>query len=399
MAERSDARTVPDPPGLAGILAVIKRWRWMLVAATLAAGFAGYLTASSGEPTYESRAVLLVGPISTDLDTLRASGQLAQTYAELATSNPVLNATARRLGLRDARLSIEASANEVTRLLTVEVRDRDPQVAARVANAHAAELMRVAAGRRSAADGPGRMQVVDPAEPGEAGVGPGPGTIAALAALVGLLGALALALLLDRSGDAVRTAEDLEALTGTACVGSVGRGALRRDSSGRPIVERAPRSRAADEYRRLAARLTVTGRRSLLVLGMEDEAAAVALNLAAALKAGGARVAVVDVERRGLELANGAGAGRRNGSHGTGGSNALLERLAGETDVVLLHAPPIHRSPTGLRWAGLAEGTVLVAQRDRTARRELAATVESLVLVQANLVGTVLASSPSPLRR
>ena len=49
--------TLPAPAsGLSGFLAVVKRWRFMLVAAAVAAAAAGYITASRGEPQYESSA-------------------------------------------------------------------------------------------------------------------------------------------------------------------------------------------------------------------------------------------------------------------------------------------------------------------------------------------------------
>jgi Mrp family chromosome partitioning ATPase len=64
-----------------------------------------------------------------------------------------------------------------------------------------------------------------------------------------------------------------------------------------------------------------------------------------------------------------------------------------------MHAPPLQHSPDGLAWARAAEGTVLLAQRDRTVARDLRAATETLQLVQARLVGTVLAEPPAMLRR
>ena len=47
----------------------------------------------------------------------------------------------------------------------------------------------------------------------------------------------------------------------------------------------------------------------------------------------------------------------------------------------------------------MAEGTVLVAERERTTRRELVSALESLRLVDARLVGTVLTPPVPGLRR
>jgi hypothetical protein len=153
-------------PPLAGFLPVARRWRWMLLAAALAAGVAGYVTAAGSGRAYESRADILVGSVNTaDIDTLRASGQLAETYAELATSRPLLQATERRLGLRDVGSNITVTANPTTRLLTVAVRNADKKLAANIANTHAEELVGLAQRRRAEAEGPGTLQLVDPAVP------------------------------------------------------------------------------------------------------------------------------------------------------------------------------------------------------------------------------------------
>ena len=68
---------------LSGYLETARRWWWTLLIATWVAGLAGYIVATRIPPTYEARSTLLVGPIQGDLNTLRASGQLALTYAEL----------------------------------------------------------------------------------------------------------------------------------------------------------------------------------------------------------------------------------------------------------------------------------------------------------------------------
>jgi len=437
-----ESSTTTAAPGLAGFLAVVKRWRWMLIAATIAAALAGYLSASAGDAQYESRAVLLVGPINAGSDTLRASGQLAETYAQLATTQPVLAATGRRLGLTNIGVSITATASEVTRLLTIRVINSDPRLAAKIANTHANQLIDEAE-RRSAPTGDsaetgktdeknrgsedsGRLEIVDPAEPDDTPTGTAPAGIALLAAVAGLFGATMIALLLDRSGDTVNGPRDLEAATGVPCVGSLSRPALRLNRDEGPVVQRSPDSRAANEYRLLAAKLGASGGNSLLVMALDGDGSVLASNLAVALAAGGTRVALVDV---GLALGdpvamavNGAvpAVGRDNGQSpfampgvkilgapaveearaaGPDGPRALLDELESEVDVVLVHAPPFQRSPGGLPWARAVDGTLLVAQRDRTITRDLRTTVETLALVHATLVGTVLVAPPTPLHR
>ena len=76
---------------LSGYLAVAKRWWWTLLVATWVAAISGYVVASSIPPTYEAETQLLVGPYNTDVDTLRAAGNLVQTYADLVTTTPLLD--------------------------------------------------------------------------------------------------------------------------------------------------------------------------------------------------------------------------------------------------------------------------------------------------------------------
>jgi uncharacterized protein involved in exopolysaccharide biosynthesis len=85
---------------LTGYFAIVRRWWWTLLVATWIAGLSGYLLASQLPKVYEAEVRLLVGPINTDINTQRAAGQLAQTYAELITSGPVVETVIRDLGLK-----------------------------------------------------------------------------------------------------------------------------------------------------------------------------------------------------------------------------------------------------------------------------------------------------------
>jgi capsular polysaccharide biosynthesis protein/Mrp family chromosome partitioning ATPase len=422
-------------PGVAGFMKVVQRWRWMLLAATLAAGVAGYIGAARGAARYEARAVLLVGPLNVSKETL-AAGQLSLTYAELARTQAVLDATARRLRLEQIGPNVEASASAATRLLTIRVRDSNPVRAARIANAEAAELIRATEQPRRAGNaGASTLRIVDAARPSSAPTDPAPVAIAILSALVGLLTAVGLAVVVDRSGDTVKGPEDLEAATGVPCIGMLSRAALRRPRQGTPMVALEPHSRAADEYRLLAAKLAARGRQSLLVMSLDGDSGVMAGNLAVALTATGSHVALLDVgtpaaaerARQGTESdaddldapipVNGHKPNGHGPAHdgievlppvalaearraGPDGTRKLLERLEAEADVVLLYAPGPQRSPSGLAWARAADSTLLVAARDRTLSGDLRAAAETLQLVHARLLGTVLADPPpAALRR
>jgi capsular polysaccharide biosynthesis protein len=397
MLSRPPASTTraPDPEpaareregvGLRGMVAVLRRWRTMLVAAALAAGVCGYVVADRASPTYETSAVMLVGPINADLDTLRAAGQLAQTYAQLATSRPLVSATGRRLGLSGVGGGISASANQVTRLLTIKVRDHDPARGARIANAHADELVSLATRRRSV--GAGELHIVEAAQAAGSPSGPGPVPLALVAAAAGFLVALGVAALVDGFGATVHGVDDLGGLTSAGCVGALGRRAWRAAKAPTPVVERAPSSRAAGEYRLLAGRLHAIGERSLLVLDVEGAGPGVTANLGAAFGASGAHAAILDADAP--ELADVVSADD---------ARQLLEGLLVGADVVIVHAPAIERSPGALLWARVVDGTLLVARVDRTPRRDLAVTADNLRMVHARLLGTILGPPPGLLGR
>jgi capsular polysaccharide biosynthesis protein len=360
-------------------------WRraWIVALATAGAALAAHVAVADHPRVHEAKAVLLVGPLKAGIDTLRASGPLAETYAELARSRPVLAATDRRLHERGAARSITMSANQTTRLLTVEARDADAARAARIANAHAATLVALAARRASGAIPSGRLQVIDPAVPSRSAVGPDATTLTILAGLLGFGVALAFVALAESSPTTIRDGNELEAVAGVPCLASVGRAALRRRRT--PVVQRAPHSRAADEYRLLAAKLDALGARSLAVVSVDGaQGSLVAANLVGALRARGARVAVVDPDD-----AAGDGEQRLN-DRGSEGARAALARLLAESDVVVLHPAGGAGSSTGLAWAGVAEATLLAVQRHRTPRHDVTSAVQSLRLVQARLAGAVL---------
>src|SRR3954454_14447128 len=98
----------------------------------------------SHAPRREASTTFLVGPIGGEYSQLRAAGQQAQTYAELATSGPVLDgASARLRGTRSGpqlRGAIAADADFYTRLLTITASGRRRTEALATVGAVTAEL-------------------------------------------------------------------------------------------------------------------------------------------------------------------------------------------------------------------------------------------------------------------
>jgi non-specific protein-tyrosine kinase len=441
---------------LSGFVPVVKRWWWLLAVSTVVAGLAGYTVAAGKEPRYEARVQLLVGPVNADLDTIRAAAQNAQTYAQLATAGFLLDETARELGLSLAATEVSASANDVTRFLTVLVVDRDPQRAAQVANtlAENLEALSAAAGQSRPE---GELAVIDRAETPDDAKREDALLLAFLAGLAGFLGSLSLVFVVEYLRPAVRSGTELAQLSGVGAVATVGggwRGGGRRQGL---VVEAAPDSQAAAAYRLLATEIELSGReqglrsllpsqeqglRSLLVVGAQggEGAGEVAANLASALAAGGRRVTLVDANlgegeitallglderlgvgellehpgllERGEDVLEQVGVIHRPGLTvlpcGLAGEEAaelervrrLLDELLARGDLAVVNAAPLPSSSTALVWARAADATVLVARRDRTRRDAVTQAVTSLSHVHAKLVGAVLSGPPArPLPR
>jgi polysaccharide biosynthesis transport protein len=390
----------------------------------------GFLVANRLPAAYEAEARLLVGPLSADKDALSAAGAQARTYAALATTTPVLDAAARRSGLGASASAVrskvrDVTASDVTRLISIRVRDREPARAATIANALAAVLV------ARAATGPpeGRLQIVDRAAAPQSSVGPSASLIVPLAAVAGLLGAFGIVVLVDSLTTTVRTEGDLAAVSPVSVLGSVN-GARRGD---RPLVmEAEPHSAAAAASRLLATKISLSNTerplRSLLVLDAHGgrSSGGLAANLAAALAEDGTRVVVIDGGERGgvMELFQHGGKAstetvqrarplrigqltfdrfRLRGPRliviqPRKPSEPLYPQQAAETiehlltgaDLVVLTAPPVDGSASSMVWANAADATLLVAERDHTKREQMGPAVESLRIAEANVIGTVL---------
>lgn len=132
-------------------LNIVRRWWWLLILAPLVAATTAYLVVRQQPQMYQSSSRMIIGPgvdaLSPDLNDLRAGGQLMQTYAELATTRPVLQDVISQANLSlspdklDSKLRI--SVDKEAQILTIHVEDTDPLRAATIANTLAEVLLRL----------------------------------------------------------------------------------------------------------------------------------------------------------------------------------------------------------------------------------------------------------------
>src|SRR5919201_3199523 len=302
-----------------GFVPVVRRWWWLLACGAIGAALVAHVLAKREAPTYASTATVLVGPLNTDYATVRAAGDLGRTYAEVAKSLPVLRRVAARIGgnVTAARLAkdVTATSNDVTRLVTLQVKSHSPRRAALIANELANQLIDVsravapaesdairefmsqsevnrlptgeqdrihaAALRVFGAGLTGRLRPVDPAVPSNHVVAPKITLLTVLGGLAGL--ALSAIVVLAMSTRGRRRSDDQYAaeLEGVPFLGTC-------------------TTRAAESYRLLATKIGFLGGRppvrSLVVFGADGEQAGadVAANLASVLADGDSRVLLVD---------------------------------------------------------------------------------------------------------
>jgi capsular polysaccharide biosynthesis protein len=415
---------------LSGYLAVVRRWWWTLVVAAWIAGLTGYLVASTIPPTYQSQVKVLVGPLNTDTDTLRASGLLVQTYAQYVTTREVLASTIQELGLDltpdDVAAATRATANDVTRILTIRVQAGDPQQAADLANTLATELEQLTS--RGLSRPEGLIQIIEFARLETTPVAPQVSLLVILAALAGIVVAIVLVLLLEYFGNTVRTRQELANLAGAPLIGAVPAPSGDPPQATDLVVLAAPASRTAAPYRLISAKIALdparAGVHSILVTDAdwEGQAAVVGANLAAALSRFGRRVVLVDgagqggtitringwQERAGLAetLAEGLSPVRPQDSaralsilpagraplEGADPDRlrAMFAELGGDDGIVVVVGAPVQASPVTLALALAADSVILVARRDRSRREDVVFASESLGLVGAAPTGVIL---------
>jgi capsular exopolysaccharide synthesis family protein len=126
---------------------IIKKWWWLILASTLVASAASYYAVSRMPKIYQAGTTVIVGqslqqanPNDSDL---WISQQLAQTYQDLASRQPILQGAADALGLPYVPAKEDVSAWLVpgTQLLEISVRDTDPERARALADEIAQQLI------------------------------------------------------------------------------------------------------------------------------------------------------------------------------------------------------------------------------------------------------------------
>ena len=125
-------------------LQIAQRWAWLLVLGLVLGAGGGYLGTMYQSPVYKSSTKILVSrspeQSSTDFAYLNDQ-QLAQTYIQLLTTQPVLDAVEGTLGFPIKSDQVNAQLVSNTQLVQLSVEDTDPDRAAQICNTLVEELI------------------------------------------------------------------------------------------------------------------------------------------------------------------------------------------------------------------------------------------------------------------
>lgn len=421
-------------------LDLLRRWRWTLLLAAWVAGLVSFVAISQVPPTYEARARLLVGGVTPDIDTVRAAGQAALTFSELATAGSELQAVIEDLGLdmtpEQLRNDLSVTATEATRIVSIRASANNADDAANIANALADRVVDM--GTTGVIRPEGNVQIFDRAVPPADPVAPNVSLVVLLAAAAGVLGAGLIAAGVEYFSHSVKSLGDLVEVTGTPALGEVNVNHGYQPTAAQPlVVEARPDSDTAFGYQLIARRLPIgehdQGRaRSILVVGSQvgEGSGEFAANLAASIARTGRTVTLIDADdvesivttmfvpswrsgmRELLGMAPEAAAAedvldsvsvRRHqpielipiGMNASpmvreDSAAAILRTLSGQRDVVIVSGAALHQSATSLMWARLTDATIVVARADATRVENLEYAIDSLVSVDARVIGSVL---------
>jgi capsular exopolysaccharide synthesis family protein len=123
---------------------IVRKWWWLLLACTLLGAGTAFVVSKSIDPTYEASTLLMIGGsidvVNPTTGELLTSEKLAQTYAELLQTRPVVQTTMISLGLAEEP-EITVSLVRNTQLLRLTVADTVPERAAATADELARQLI------------------------------------------------------------------------------------------------------------------------------------------------------------------------------------------------------------------------------------------------------------------
>lgn len=129
------------------LVRIARRWWWLLLLAPIISGATAYIVSDRQQPMYSASVVLRINPPASatlDVNAVRLSQELGETYRSLITFTPVMERSITALSLPytvdEMRTKVTASTIRDTQLVRVSVSDPNPESAALIANTIASEF-------------------------------------------------------------------------------------------------------------------------------------------------------------------------------------------------------------------------------------------------------------------
>ena len=128
---------------------VVRKWIWLIVLSVALASGSSLIASLLATPIYRTTTTLMVSQTITnpnpESSDIYASQQLAQTYVQLITREPILKASTEALGLKQSWESLKNQVSAVplagTQLIEISVVDTSPERAQAVANEIARQVI------------------------------------------------------------------------------------------------------------------------------------------------------------------------------------------------------------------------------------------------------------------
>lgn len=212
---------------LSDAIKVIRRYKWLIVAATVLAGGFGYLSSARQTKIYQASITVLVGQnqgLATNLDLTTALQDIANSMSKMMTSRTVAEKVVGDLHLSESPDAVMSNLTAVpvqqTQLINVSYTDPNPQKAAQIANGVGNAFAELISKTESSSSGL-TAQVWQGAAVPSSSIKPTPTRNGILAALLGLAIGAGLAFMLDRMDTRWRSMDEVEDHLGLPILGII----------------------------------------------------------------------------------------------------------------------------------------------------------------------------------
>ena len=209
---------------------IIRRRMWLILLLTiLSVVTSGVVSYYVLEPEYQTFTTLMVGKpkdyqnfdSKLEYNDLLLNQRLVSTYGQIVQMRVVIDEVIENLNLdisyNEFKNKVSVNLVKDTEIIKIEAKDRDPALAAKIANETAQVFMSSVKNIMMVEN----VQVIDEAQVPESPISPRPKLNMAIAAVLGLMIGVFLVFLLEYLDNTIKTPEDVERHLGLTVIGTV----------------------------------------------------------------------------------------------------------------------------------------------------------------------------------